>query len=269
MTKTINQLISDLAEVGKCLWQKGWAERNAGNISVNVTESLPEAERKRILQLSPFPAGLERLYPGLKNAAFLVTGTGRRMRELASDPEANLMLIVINESGDAYFSNPLKNETTVIRPTSELPTHLAIHEQLVISGKAEKALLHTHPDELIALTQIREFCEEDALNHLLWGMHPETPVFIPEGAGFVSYLLPGTEEIAMATLEKFRNHRAVIWEKHGCLAIGEDVFEAFDLVDMLAKSAGIFFRCRAAGYTPEGLSEEQIRELKAISHRYL
>ena len=37
--------IGRIAEVAGYLWTKGWAERNGGNISVNVTDLLDEATR--------------------------------------------------------------------------------------------------------------------------------------------------------------------------------------------------------------------------------
>ena len=41
--------IDRICEVAGYLWEKGWAERNGGNISVNITELLPK--QKRIYQL--------------------------------------------------------------------------------------------------------------------------------------------------------------------------------------------------------------------------
>ena len=37
--------IADVAEVSGYLWQRGWAERNGGNISVNVTDLLTDEEK--------------------------------------------------------------------------------------------------------------------------------------------------------------------------------------------------------------------------------
>ena len=34
--------IEQVAEVAGYLWQKGWAERNGGNITVNITEWVDE-----------------------------------------------------------------------------------------------------------------------------------------------------------------------------------------------------------------------------------
>lgn len=37
--------IGQIAEAAGYLWQKGWAERNGGNITVNITEHADEAMR--------------------------------------------------------------------------------------------------------------------------------------------------------------------------------------------------------------------------------
>ena len=191
------------------------------------------------------------------------------MRDLAIDPENNALMIRVNEKGNGYQILSLSGSESCIHPTSELPTHLAIHERLIRKYARERSVVHTHPNELISITQIRQFCDEKALNHLLWGMHPETMVMVPEGAGLLPYMLPGSLEIADATLNKFENHKVVIWEKHGSFAIGRDVFEAFDLIDILAKSAQIYFQCKAAGHEPEGLTVGKIAELKELGKKFL
>ncbi|MBK7212220.1 MAG: rhamnulose-1-phosphate aldolase [Bacteroidales bacterium] len=267
--KEINRRISEVAELGKYLWQKGWAERNAGNISVNIQEYMTDELREKLLPTATSVLPLDRAYPSLAGFFFLVTGTGKRMRDLALDPEHNSLMIRVTDAGDGYQMFSLGELVLNIHPTSELPTHLAIHEYLVLKGAKEKTVVHTHPNELISITQIRKFCNEEALNHLLWGMHPETMVIVPDGAGFLPYMLPGSQDIADATLKKFAFHKVIIWEKHGSFAIGRDVFEAFDLIDTLAKSAQIYFQCKSAGFEPEGLSQEKIAELKELSAKFL
>ena len=93
-------------------------------------------------------------------------------------------------------------------------------------------------------------------------MHPELKMFLPEGVGLAPYRCPGTEELAEVTLTALQEHRIVLWEKHGCLATGADVMEAFDLIDMINKAAQIFLLGRCAGYEVQGLTESQIKELK-------
>ncbi len=119
------------------------------------------------------------------------------------------------------------------------------------------ALLHAHVTELIALTHIREFCSSEALNRLLWGMHPESYLFIPGGLAFIPYDLPGTTDIALASALALQDHSIAIWEKHGVLATGTSVAVAFDNIDLLATSAHIYFMVKGTGYEPEGLTERQ------------
>ena len=36
----LEKIVLNVAEIAKYLWQNGWAERNAGNISVNINDIL-------------------------------------------------------------------------------------------------------------------------------------------------------------------------------------------------------------------------------------
>jgi rhamnulose-1-phosphate aldolase len=99
-------------------------------------------------------------------------------------------------------------------------------------------------------------------------MHPETIVFVPEGIGFVPYVTPGTEKIAVETIKALQMHKATIWEKHGVFAIGESALETFDMIDILAKAARIFFLVSSSGHKPEGLSEEQLATLRKLSRKF-
>jgi len=190
---------------------------------------------------------------------FLVTASGSRMRKLAVEPERHVCIVSADGDGKPKV---LIAEENGLKPTSELPAHLEIQQMLIRKNAPEKAVLHTHVTELIALTQLSRFRSEDAINQMLWGMHPETMLFIPEGVGFIPYTLPGTRHIAELTRECFESHKVVLWEKHGCMAIGASIAEAFDLIDILAKSARIWFKCKSAGFEPEGLNAEQLREIK-------
>lgn len=254
--KSIKTIFDNVAEVGRSLWEKGWAEKNAGNISVNITDLIKDKESATLFNCFH----LDKSYPLLKDQFLLVTSTGSRMRDLFKNPEAFACIIKISENGDGYYM--LAENNLDIKPTSELPTHLAIHEVLIRSGSKKKAIVHTHPDELIALSHITELKNEDALNKIIWSMHSEAIVLLPEGVGFIPYAMPGSEELAELTFNSFKKHKVIMWEKHGCIAIGDDVFDAFDYIDVISKSAKIFFTCKNAGYTPEGLSGKQLKALR-------
>lgn len=52
------------------------------------------------------------------------------------------------------------------------------------------------------------------------------------------------------------------WEKHGAFAIGETVSDVFDMIDILSKSAQIWFMVMQSGNEPKGLNDVQLMELK-------
>ncbi|HYW95875.1 MAG TPA: rhamnulose-1-phosphate aldolase [Bacteroidales bacterium] len=263
--KRIQKKILEVAELAQYLWQRGWAERNAGNISVNLTE-LVDSDVKDMNRYPVFE--LANAYPHLAEGYFFVTGTGKRMRDLARNAMKNACIIKMNSTGNQYhIISKNKRNLYDFRTTSELPTHLAIHNALVMTNSPNRAVVHTHPNELVALTQIKEFQDEKKLNKLLWGMHPESMVFVPNGMALVPYILPGTTKIANATLERIVDHDIVMWEKHGTFAVGETVFDAFDMIDIMSKSARIYFMVRQAGFEPEGLTDAQLDELKEAFHK--
>lgn len=257
----IPEIRNELSKVSRYLWEKGWAEKNAGNISYNVSGLLDDMTQN--LDFDP-PVSLKEPCPNLGNQLILLSGTGTRMRDLSADPHANTCLIQITEDGSGYRQMQKPELDNKILPTSELPSHLAIHELLAGEKRKERVIIHTHPNKLIALTHIREFCNQERINNLLWSVQPETCVFIHDGLGFVPYLRTGSDELAGATIQKFKNHRVVLWEKHGCLAIGENALQAFDLIDIAEKSADIFFTVKSAGYDFEGINNSDLEDLRQV-----
>lgn len=236
---------AEIAEIASLLWQKGWAEAGAGNISVNVTEFYPGIR----MDFRTFPmVPLEVKYPALAHNYLFITAKGSRMRNLAKDPGAGLCLVKISKKGDEYqvlFEDP----ETPLYPSSELPSHFAIHNQLLKGGRGEeeKAVVHTHCHELIALSHDKKLQSEAAMNEVLLNMHTETAFFIPEGIGYVPLAEPGSLALAKATLKSLKSHKIVLWEKHGCLATGKDVNEAFDRIDLMAKAAKIYLLSKGFG----------------------
>ena len=263
--KALKGVIQELAETAGYLWQRGWAERNAGNMSVNINELVIQ----EIPELSSFPFfELPTAHPRLAGTCYFVTGKGKRMRDVARKPMKNSLIIKLNEKANGYYIISNKVDDNNLMPTSELPTHLGIHQMIAERGSPEKVVMHTHATELVALTQAKEFCNKDSLNKLLWGMHPETIMFVPKGIGIVPYILPGSLEIAEETIKALQNHDVALWEKHGVFAIGKSVPDTFDVIDILAKSARIFFMCRSANIIPEGFTEQQLYELKKLSANF-
>jgi rhamnulose-1-phosphate aldolase len=246
INRKVARIIRATAETGRLLWAKGWAEKNAGNISINVS-AIMSVPRDR--SAGAVPRKLPSRFPSLKGQVLLVTQTGSRMRDLARDPETNLGLVRISASGAAYQVVWSGRDPRSFEPTSEFPTHLAIHNFFQARRRPNRAILHTHPDELIALTHSPAFRDEAAMNRLLRGLHPEIELFLPRGVGLTPFRKPGSQALGKATVKALSGHDIVLWPKHGCLATGENILEVFDLIDILNKAARIYFLCMAAGFS--------------------
>lgn len=248
--------IDKVAEVALYLWQKGWAERNGGNITINITEYADEAIRALTPISEVFPIGTT--LPRLKGCYFFCKGTNRRMRDLARRPMENGSVIRILDDCASYVIVA----DAPVRPTSELASHLAMHDRMIRKGNGYKAALHTHPIELVAMSHNPAFLEKGVLGRLLWSMIPETRAFCPKGLGIVRYAMPSSIELAEATIAELDRYDVVMWEKHGVCAVGPDIFEAFDQVDVLSKSAQIYIAARNMGFEPEGTTDAQMKELQ-------
>jgi rhamnulose-1-phosphate aldolase len=247
--------VMKVAEVAGYLWQKGWAERNGGNITVNITEYIDD----EIRTMSPISEvkQIGMTLPHLRGCYFFCKGTNKRMRDLARWPMDNGSVIRILDDCASYV---IIADNAVL-PTSELPSHLSVHNHLIEKGSQYKASLHTHPIELIAMSHIHKFLDKDVLTNLLWSMIPETKAFCPRGLGIIPYEMPGSVKLADETIKELDDYDVVMWEKHGVFAIGPDVMEAFDMVDTLSKSAQIYIDAKNMGYEPEGMSQKQMADM--------
>lgn len=252
----LKKAIYDVAEVAGYLWTKGWAERNGGNITLNITEFIDDEIRALPAITSPTPIGVR--LPFIKGCYFYCKGTNKRMRDLARWPMDHGSIIRICDDCEHYeivADNPVK-------PTSEIPSHLSIHNMFIEKRSNYKAVVHTHPIDLVALTHNPKFLEKDELTKLLWSMIPETRAFCPRGLGIVRYEISGSTNLADATLELLNEYDVVMWEKHGVVSVSHDVMEAFDMIDTLSKSSQIYISAKSMGFEPDGLSVEQMNELK-------
>ena len=247
--------VNKVAEVAGYLWQKGWAERNGGNITINITEYVDDEIRNMPAISDVMPIGVT--LPNLKGCYFYCKGTNMRMRDLARWPMDNGSIIRILDDCASYViiaDNPVK-------PTSELPSHLSVHNYLIGKGSTYKASVHTHPIELVALSHNKKFMEKDVATNLLWSMIPETKAFCPRGLGMIPYQLPSSVELAEATIQELAEYDVVFWEKHGVFAVENDVMAAFDQIDVLNKSAQIYIAAKNMGFEPDGMTQEQMKEM--------
>ena len=229
--------IEEIQKIAYWLAIKGWSEATAGNISVRLEKKFDILTPKAIKKFGFLYEGPE-IY-------MLVTKTGSRMRDVADDPE-NLCLIRVKKG---YEYEVLAGSEEV---TSEFPTHLMVQAKFLEWKMDKKAIVHTHPQNLIALMNLPNFPK---YLKMMLTIHPEIPIFFPEGVGIVEYEKPGSLILGIKTAEKLKEKSVVLWEKHGIVVSGKNVSEASDRVEILEKAAGILLKILCLGEEPSGISK--------------
>jgi len=221
----------EINEVAQLLVNKGWAEKNAGNFSIRLTDftkgSLPPFHNSIIL---PFPYKKK-----LKdNISFLVSSTGAKFRDIAKSTQENYVILEYRDGEVRYSFNEKE-----AMPSSEYATHLLIHNYLQDNKPEKQVILHTHPTHLIAYSHKYDHYSKTQINDLLERMIPEIVNILPRGIGVVEFRQSGSPELAEATLKEFVNHDIILWKKHGCVAVANTLWDAFDLIDIVDKAAHI------------------------------
>ena len=249
----IEAVYREVGEVAGFLWDRIWCERNGGNISVLIEEEITAGDDDRYVEMAvPEEAA---------GKTFFVTQTGGRLRELRDRPGEVSAIVQFDKTGRGYFVRESKNPT--FSATSEFISHVMVHLDLIRRGSEHRVLLHCHPHELIALSHHPQLStDETAFNTACLSMLPEVRAFVPRGMAVLPYALPGSSELARLTVEAFRTRDVVIWSQHGAAATGRTINEAFDYLDVANKGAAIYLQCLSAGFTPVGMSEQQMLELE-------
>ncbi|MDH7571150.1 MAG: class II aldolase/adducin family protein, partial [Armatimonadota bacterium] len=201
----LEEIIALIGEAGHRAAEIGASEGAAGNISVFI--GWPMDPRRK------FPVAEEILLPiaapSLAGHLLLVTGSGRRLREIGNDPEANIGALVVNPGGTTaqlYTSH----RRLFARLTSELNSHLAVHSQQVAAFQLNfHALLHAQPLHLTYLTHIPRYQDPLVFNQRVLRWQPELIVHLPEGMAVLPFLTPGSPELMAATLRAMELHRLV------------------------------------------------------------
>lgn len=203
----MRNLLARISAVAAQINLHGWAEANAGNISVDVS-SLLDSEQ------------------GASKDWFLISRSGSRYRDLAVDPLSVLLLISPSE--------PARGDGS---PSSEWSCHLKLQQAARSRACGSKVVLHAHPDEIILLSQLDLFKDQKTLNRTLREALPEMSIFFPRGVQPVKPAPPGSDELAELSCQALGDHNILIWQGHGILALGRDPDHALDQIEVVAKAA--------------------------------
>ena len=207
------QVRREIVAIGRQLYQRGLVVGTDGNLSARVHHD-----------------------------AILVTPTGSCLGELRAEE-----LIAIPTE-----LPPLTGRTT-LRPTTELPMHLAAYEERPEIG----AVIHAHPPLATALTlaglSLAEAVLPEIVLHL--GAVPTAP-----------YATPASEEGARAIRELIRRHDAILLARHGALSVGLDLRDAFHKLERVEHAARVLLAAQTVGPL-SALALEEIERLAAMRAR--
>lgn len=256
----IVRLIDEMGQAGRRLTEMGAAEGAAGNLSVCVRETLDVTAlfpREQTMRL-PLPV------PELAGATLIVSGSGRRLREIASSPQDTLACIIVEHDGQTGKMLTAANPP-FRRVTSEFNSHLAIHHARLTSTQARfQAVVHAQPLHLTYLSHIPAYQEERYFNARLFRWQPETILSLPQGIGVLPFIVNGSAEQMTATAQAMRARAMVVWARHGVVARSdESVLHAVDLIEYAEAAARYETLNLSNGERADGLSPQEIREICA------
>ncbi len=252
----LDEMLVTIGEAGQRISGIEASEGAAGNISVcigwpvEVRRHFPLVEAITL----PLPA------PALAGQVVIVTGSGRRLRDIKTDPAANLGAVVIDAGGQTarLYTSPRR---LFARLTSEFNSHLAVHEdQVARTGTNYHALIHAQPPHMVYLSHVPAYRDQAYFNRRLIRWEPETIVQLPEGVGVMPFLLPGSPAMMEANVALLRDHLVVLWSKHGLMARSDmSVTRAADRIEYAETAARYEYMDLVNGGQAEGLTEDELR----------
>lgn len=225
----IEKKIKAMQEAAGVIYDHGWGEASAGNMSILIGD---KTDYKRSNKIS-----LKKKLIHLRNKTILITASGTRMRQIYSGIEIKMFsLITLDEKGEAYYCHPDFSD----RPSSEISAHLMIHNEFCKMKKSDTAIVHCHPDNMITLLRSQIFIDPEALNEMFSDILLEAEILVPRGAGIVEDMEPGSDLLANALCKEIIKRDIVILDKHGCFSYGKDLDRALDRIEFVEKAARIY-----------------------------
>ena len=250
--------VKDYSKIANDGYTRGWHERNGGNLSYRIKSKEIESVRP-LLDFSKEFVPIGATVKNLKNEYFLVSGSGKYFANIKGDEINNIAIIEIDDSGEKY--RVLWGLQSGGRPTSELPAHLMNHSVKKDATNGEhRVIYHAHPVNSIAITFVLPL-DSKVISHLLWEMMTECPIIFPQGIGVVEWMVPGGEEIAIASSELMKKFDAILWAHHGVFCSGVDFDLTFGLMDTIEKAAEILVKVYSMGGIKQTISDDGFRKL--------
>ena len=233
--------LKEMCKTASNMYRLGWDERNGGNISYLLKEEevAEYLDLNKVIRTIPLMGVNEVDFDAspLEGKIFIVTGTGKYFKNVEDDPETNLGIVRIGKGGKEV--ELLWGYKDGGRPTSEFPAHMMSHIARLSVDHENRVVMHSHPTNTLAMNYVHEL-DEKKFTHTLWEMCTECIVVFPDGVGVLPWMLCGTTEIGVATANKMKEFRLVVWAMHGIYGAGKTLDETFGLIETVEKAAQIY-----------------------------
>ncbi len=232
-----SDLVKKITKTMRDMYEKGWDERNSGNVSVLLEKEWVDEYLDGRDVITSYD--LDFCVPSLEGKYFLVTGAGKYFKDAVYYPREGLGIVKIADEGST--AKLMWGFSGGGRPTSEFVAHLRSHEERLKTDPLNRVVLHSHPTNLICMSMVHDLDERE-FTRTLWRMLAEAVIVFPDGIGILPFMCFGTKEIGQKTAEKIKSFRIVLWANHGIYGAGKDINEAFGLIDTVEKAAEVYLR---------------------------
>lgn len=254
----LDELLISMGVAGGRIAGMDASEASAGNISVFIGWPVEVRRRFPLSEELDLPTAV----PSLAGKVLLVTGSGRRLRDIKVDPEANVGAVVVNDDGRSatLYSSPRRLFANL---TSEFNSHLGVHDDQVGARDLPfHAVVHAQPPHLTYLSHVPAYRDEKTFNDHVLHWEPESIVALPEGVGVLEFMVPGSDELMAANIDALRRHQIVLWGKHGVMARSDlSVTHAVDRIEYAETGGRYEYMNLVAGGRGEGLTPAEMHRV--------
>lgn len=154
---------------------------------------------------------------------------------------------IVDYSGHVIGSNQTE-------PSSETPMHTLI----IRSRNDVNSVVHTHSPFASTIATIGRSIPP--VYYLIAEIGDSVPL-----AEYETY---GTKEIARSALDALGDRNGVLLEKHGALAVGESLENAYRFAKLIEELARNYYRVLSTGVSPEPLDETELELLERKFRNY-
>lgn len=140
-------------------------------------------------------------------------------------------------------------------PSSESKMHYMVYKKRPDVG----AVVHAHPPVSTAYAVCRKPLSEPYLAEMVIGLGGEVPV--------TEFAMLSTDEVPRSVVPYVADRNAVLLANHGALTWGENLWQAFDLMEMVEQTAKVSLNVSLLGGGIP-LTENQVAVLLSMRDRY-